>query len=139
VQASLQSTIARIRNRKLLANVLDLERLLAKLTLGTAGPRELLALGRSLALVPKLKEQRVSSMPARLRAICEALDEIPEVRDRILDRDRRGASGESGRRRNHSRRLPHRLDELRDISRNSRQYIAQIETAGARPHGHPVA
>ena len=41
---------------KLLDNVLDLERLLAKFTLGTAGPRELLALGRSLAVVPKLKE-----------------------------------------------------------------------------------
>ncbi len=49
VQAALQATIARAETRKLLANVLDLERLLAKLTLGTAGPRELLALGRSLA------------------------------------------------------------------------------------------
>ena len=57
VQATLEATIARSEMRKLLANVLDLERLLAKLTLGTAGPRELLALGRSLALVPKLKER----------------------------------------------------------------------------------
>ena len=57
VQAAMGATIARSETRKLLANVLDLERLLAKLTLGTAGPRELLALGRSLALIPKLKEQ----------------------------------------------------------------------------------
>ena len=35
--------------RKQLGGILDLERLLAKMTLGTAGPRELLALGRSLA------------------------------------------------------------------------------------------
>ena len=73
------------KSRKLLASVLDLERLLAKLTLGTAGPRELLALGRSLALVPKLKEQagrvRRRRGCARLPA---QLDEIPEVRDRIL-------------------------------------------------------
>ena len=54
VQEVLEATIARTEIRKLLTGVLDLERLLAKLTLGTAGPRELLALARSLALVPKL-------------------------------------------------------------------------------------
>ena len=54
----LKSTIARSEIRKLLAGVLDLERLLAKLTLGTAGPRELLALGRSLALVPEVETAR---------------------------------------------------------------------------------
>ncbi len=71
VQAALQATIARSETRKLLANILDLERLLAKLTLGTAGPRELLALGRSLALVPKLKEQAAGFDAARMRAIAE--------------------------------------------------------------------
>src|SRR5260370_35623982 len=48
VQEILQATIARSEIRKLLADGLDLERLLAKLTLGTAGPRGLRALGRCL-------------------------------------------------------------------------------------------
>ncbi len=56
-QEMAQATIARSEIRKLLAAVLDIERLLSKLTLGTAGPRELMALGRSLELVPKLKRQ----------------------------------------------------------------------------------
>ncbi len=127
VQAALGATIARSETRKLLAHVLDLERLLAKLTLGTAGPRELLALGRSLALVPKLKEQTAVFDAARLRAIASGLDEIPEVRDRILNAIAEEppanlADGGTIRSGYHAG-----LDELRDLSRNSRQYIAQIE------------
>ena len=127
VQAALEATIARSETRKLLANVLDLERLLAKLTLGTAGPRELLALGRSLELVPKLKEQTAVFNAARMQAIASGLDEIPEVRDRILNAIAEEppvnlADGGTIRSGYHAG-----LDELRDISRNSRQYIAQIE------------
>ena len=128
-QEMAQATIARSEIRKLLAAVLDIERLLSKLTLGTAGPRELMALGRSLELVPKLK--RLLSDNAGL-STCVArtagMDEVPEVRDRILQAIsdeppvnlidggtiRAGFNAE--------------LDELRDISRNSKQYIAQIET-----------
>jgi DNA mismatch repair protein MutS len=127
VQATLGATIGRSETRKLLANVLDLERLLAKLTLGTAGPRELLALGRSLSVVPKLKEQMAVFDAERLRAIAAGLDEIPEVRDRILtaiaeEPPANLADGGTIRSGYHAG-----LDELRDLSRNSRQYIAQIE------------
>ncbi len=128
VQEVLNSTIARAEIRKLLAAVLDLERLLGKLSLGTAGPRELLALARSLALVPKLKQQAGALESARVRAIWGALDEIPEVRDRILsaiaeEPPAHLADGGTIRAGYHAE-----LDELRDISRNSRQYIADIET-----------
>jgi DNA mismatch repair protein MutS len=127
VQETLQATIARSEIRKLLGQVLDLERLLAKLTLGTAGPRELLALGRSLALVPRIKEQISSFTKARLCQISSGLDEIPELRDRILNAIAEEppanlADGGTIRPGYHVE-----LDELRDISRNSRQYIAQIE------------
>src|SRR5581483_5482532 len=128
VEAALSATIARSETRKLLANVLDLERLLANLTLGTAGPRELLALGRSLAVVPKLKEQAgLFESAARFQAIAKSLDEIPELRDRILTAISEEppvnlADGGTIRAGYHAG-----LDELRDLSRNSRQYIAQIE------------
>jgi DNA mismatch repair protein MutS len=128
VEEAFASTIARTEIRKLLAGVLDLERLLAKLTLGTAGPRELLALARSLAMVPKLKQQAESFKAARLAAIRASLDEIPEVRDHILtaiaeEPPANLADGGTIRAGFHAE-----LDDLRDISRNSRQYIAQIET-----------
>jgi len=127
VQATLGATIARSETRKLLAHVLDLERLLAKLTLGTAGPRELLALGRSLALVPKLREQVAAFDAERVREIAALLDDIPELRDRILNAIAEEppanlADGGTIRPGYHAA-----LDELRDLSRNSRQYIAEIE------------
>ena len=127
VQETLQATIARSEVRKLLAQVLDLERLLAKLTLGTAGPRELLALGRSLALVPRIKEHISTFEKARLRHISSELDEIPGLRERILtaiaeEPPANLADGGTIRPGYHAE-----LDELRDISRNSRQYIVQIE------------
>src|SRR5271165_5788473 len=75
VTETLQSTIARSEIRKLLSEMLDLERLLAKLTLGTATPRELLALGRSLALIPKLHQHTSTFGSARLEQIHERLDE----------------------------------------------------------------
>jgi DNA mismatch repair protein MutS len=127
VQETLQATIARSEVHKLLAQVLDLERLLAKLTLGTAGPRELLALGRSLALVPRIKEHISAFEKARLRHISSELDEIPALRDRILtaiaeEPPANLADGGTIRPGYHAE-----LDDLRDISRNSRHYIAQIE------------
>ena len=127
VEELVQSTIVRAEIRKKLGSILDLERLLAKITLGTAGPREVLALGRSLAGIGPLRAQLAAAKCQRLREIEEHLDEVPEVRDRILN----GLSDEppvnivdGGTIRDG---VHAELDELRDISRNSKQYIAQIE------------
>jgi DNA mismatch repair protein MutS len=123
----LQQTILRAELRKRLAQILDLERLLAKVTLGSAGPRDLLALGRSLEKIPALKRSFDTQQAARLHAIHERLDELPDVANLILEAIadepplaitdggtiRAGFNAE--------------LDELRDLSRNGRQYIAQIE------------
>jgi DNA mismatch repair protein MutS len=127
VQEALQSTIARAEIRAVLASMLDLERLLAKLTLGTAGPRELQALGKSLALIPKLKRQTSALKSPRLVTLHAELDEVAEVRDQILlaiadEPPVNLADGGAIRPGFHAE-----LDELRDIGRNSRQYIAQIE------------
>ncbi len=118
VQALLQDTILRTELRKVLGSILDLERLLAKVTLGTATPREMSALGNSLGKIPALN-----------RLVDEArFDEVADVRERILatiaddpplnltdgGTIRDGISAD--------------LDQLRDISRNSKQYIAAIET-----------
>ena len=62
-----------------LATILDLERLLSKLALATAGPRDLAALARSLAVVPSLKQHLTGTKSQNLD-----LDEIPEVRDPVL-------------------------------------------------------
>ena len=57
VEELLKATIPRAETGKLLANILDLERLLAKISLASAGPRDLAALAASLAIVPSLEDQ----------------------------------------------------------------------------------
>jgi len=123
----LQQTILRAELRRQLEGILDLERLLAKVTLGSAGPRDLLALGRSLDKIPALKHSFDTEQAARLRAIHERLDELPDVANLILEAIADeppfsiadGGAIRSG--------FNAELDELRDLSLNGRQYIAQIE------------
>src|SRR3954471_1539102 len=64
----LQQTILRAELRKQLQQILDLERLLAKVTLGSAGPRDVLALGRSIEKIPALKRCFDTQQATRLRS-----------------------------------------------------------------------
>jgi len=120
--------------RKALGNIQDLERLLARVTLATATPRDMLALGRSLAQLPL-----VSSLASRLEApaLRRETDLVAEVRDKILSaisEEPPVALADGGTIRDgfHAE-----LDELRDISRHSRQYIAAIETRERSRAGIP--
>ena len=112
-----KNTILRAEIRKVLERILDMERLLAKVTLGSVTPRELLALGRSLERLPELN-----------RLLGEArFDELSEIRTRVLEgiADEPPLSiADGGTIRS---RVNAELDELRDISKNSKGYIAAIE------------
>ncbi|MFB3776112.1 MAG: DNA mismatch repair protein MutS [Bryobacteraceae bacterium] len=129
VQEMLGAIIPRAEVRKALGEMQDLERLLAKVTMATAGPRELAALARSLGRIPALKkaiEPVRSSL--RMADVYARLDEVAEVRDRVLaaladEPPLNLADGGAIR-----DGFDAGLDQLRDISRNSRQYIAGIET-----------
>ncbi len=120
-------TILRSELAKDLGSILDLERLLSKISLASAGPRDVGALARSLAVVPSLKQRLAAVKSERLQNIDERLDEIAELRDRILTaladelpvNLADGGAIRDG--------FDGRLDELRDISRNSKTYLAQIE------------
>jgi len=127
VSELLQQTILRAELRKQLNGILDLERLLAKVTLGSAGPRDVLALGRSLEKIPAVKRCFDTQQAERLRSIHARLDDLEDVARLILDAIsddpplnlvdggtiRPGHNAE--------------LDELRDLSQNGKQYIAHIE------------
>ena len=110
-----------------LGSILDLERLLSKVSLSSAGPRDLAALARSLAVIPSLKQRLASFKAARLLDLAERLDEVAEVRDRVLaaladDPPVNLSDGGAIR-----AGLDPNLDELRGLSHNSRTYLAQIE------------
>ena len=121
------AAILRAELGKQLESILDLERLLAKISLASAGPRDVLALGRSLAVAPGLKQSLSGASCARLRELVNGLDEIAEVRDQVLAAIAEeppvnlndGGSIRTG--------FDARLDELRGLSHNSKTYLAQIE------------
>ncbi|MGO9239803.1 MAG: DNA mismatch repair protein MutS [Bryobacteraceae bacterium] len=127
VESLRAATIERAGLRAVLGRVHDLERLLARVTVGTANPRDLLALGRTLAQVPLLKPLLAAAPSANLQAALAALDDLAELRDCILSAIAAEppvtladggviAAGYSA-----------ALDELRHLSRNARQIIAAIE------------
>ncbi len=137
VEELLRNTILRGEIRKVLHEVLDLERLLARVTLGRANPRELLALGRSLGRIPEIKRQLGPAASSRLRELRERLDEIADVRDAIaagLSDDPPVNLTDGGVIRDgyHSE-----LDRLRGLRRNSRSFLAAIETRERERTGIP--
>ena len=127
VEANFQATISREELRKSLDGVLDLERLLSRITLESANPRDLLALAASLARLPGIKSALSHFSTLRLQQLSSLLDELQDVRSRIqtaivpeppLTLSDGGVIAPG---------FHAELDDLRNLSRNGKQYIAQIE------------
>lgn len=113
--------------RRAFSGILDLERLLARLSLDSAGPRDLRALASSLRRLPGLKVALDAMTAAGWRVIATHLDTLDDVTARIestlveeppLTLADGGAIA-SG--------VDTELDELKMISSTGRQAIAAIE------------
>lgn len=127
VQDLIASQITRDKLRSLLKEVSDLERLIGRISFGSASPRDLNAILRSLYQVPAIRENLAAMQSSLLEILSESADEVPEIcallvkaisddpPAKISDGDtiREGYSAE--------------LDELRSISRNAKQIIATLE------------
>ncbi len=125
--AELTETPFRDQIRFLLREIADLERLVGRLNLGTASPRDLLALKRSLDQVPRLK---IALSDARSLLIQVLTGNIHELQDvvgligRALTDDPPPNVAEGGVIRDG---FSSELDELRSISRDGKQIIAGFE------------
>ena len=107
----------------------DIERLVARAALGTAGPRDLVSLRQSIAAVPRVR-MLLERVPGAARtSLVAELDDLADVRD-ALDRTlideppavaRDGGVIRDG--------VDAELDELRGISRSGKQRIAEMEEA----------
>jgi DNA mismatch repair protein MutS len=127
VESQTKDLLARDQLRRSLDGILDLERLLSRVTLETANPRDVLALSASLRKLPALRSALTHFPADRLQTLHAAIDELADLRERI---DRTivseppislsdGGVIENG--------VDPQLDELRALSRNSKQFLAQIE------------
>ena len=126
-----RETILRAELRKQLAPVLDIERLLAKVMIGSAGPRDLLALGKSLDQTPLLADScRLASkaLSARLHQTFARLDPVAEASRPIINALADTPPLQVGDGMTIRPGYDAELDELRDLSQNGKQYIAHIET-----------
>ena len=61
VEVRVKDTVRREELRRALEGILDLERLLSRVTLETANPRDVLALAASLARIPKVRAALAAS------------------------------------------------------------------------------
>ena len=127
VEAMVRDLVAREELRRAIEGILDLERLLSRVTLEAANPRDLLALGASLARLPGVRSALARFEAARLRELHAECDELADVREGIaatVEDEPPLTLSDGGVIR---AGVDAALDELRDLSRNSKQYIAQIE------------
>jgi len=128
-------TVLREEIRNHLAGVLDLERLTSRVNLGLATPRDLLSLRHSLARIPLLRRFLANCSSPRLAALHAALDELADVRSRIehaIADDPPAQANEPGVIR---RGYNAELDELRELSQRSKQFIAAMEERERRRTG----
>jgi DNA mismatch repair protein MutS len=120
-------TVLREEIREALGGVLDLERLISKVTLGLAHPRDLLVLRASLQRVPLARNFLAHCHSRRLSALRNEMDDLADVAARIeqaIADDPPALESDSGviRRGFHAE-----LDELRLLGQRGRQFIASME------------
>ena len=113
--------------RRLLAGVYDLERMLAKISLDSAGPRDVATLGASLHCLPLLHQTLGGFPDGRWRELQQNLDRLEdlskEITTTLVEQPpltlHDGGVIAQGR---HAE-----LDELRTLSQSGRQSVAAIE------------
>ena len=115
--------------RRAMDGVLDLERLLGRVAMETAGPREVVSLGITLARLPGLRKAvaefaKDGGRWAEITAAFDALEDLQEMIARTLVEEPPVSLSDGGAVRTG---VDAELDELRDLSQSGRQRIAAIE------------
>ena len=126
--------------RRSMDGVLDLERLLGRVAMETAGPREVVALGSTIARLPNLRsaatalatqqpttdnqQPTTTDRWAELASAFDTLDDLHEIISRTLVDEPPVALSDGGAIREG---IDPELDELRGLSSSGRQRIAAIE------------
>jgi DNA mismatch repair protein MutS len=120
-------TIERGRLREALGSVQDLDRIMGRVTLGTAGPRDLAALAQSLRAIPAAADCLAECVAPLVRGELKDVDpplDVAEAIERVIVDDppaslRDGGAIRAG--------VDPELDELREVSHGGRTTIAAIE------------
>lgn len=127
VAAYLEHLVLSEEIRDTLKSVYDLERLVARVSFGTATARDLTALRRSLEMVPILKQLLSQLESEQVSNMIEQMDECADlsawIAESIVDEPPISVK-EGGIIRDGFHEL---LDQYRDVQANGKQWIAQLE------------
>ena len=119
----------RAKLRETLKTIHDIERLVARASLGIAGPRDLVALRQSIAAVPRVRMLLTELQAPLVRSLVAELDDLADLRDemdRTLVEEPPAVARDGGLVRDG---VDPELDDLRSISRSNKQHIAAMEDA----------
>lgn len=123
-----EKDVSRQRLRENMRQVKDIERLSARISLGIANARDLVALKSSLNLLPEIKSIISPLEHESFKRYLPELDELPEIKN-LLERAiednppitlKEGGLIKKG--------FDSTLDRLREISREGKRWIADLET-----------
>lgn len=127
VEGLFKHTITRSELDRELRKLHDIERLLARITLRSATPRDTYLLGVSLRRIPTLRMLAKVLPGKRIDSLLGTMDSLEDVADRIgrtLADEPPVALGDGG---VIADGFSDELDTLRDIQRNGRGFIAKLE------------
>jgi DNA mismatch repair protein MutS len=123
-----ENTMARAQTFIYLSNVIDLERVINRVAGNNAGPRELVALKRTLTLIPKMRETLENATNpdgiAWLKNELKPQPEIVELIEQSMLEEPTTPLGEGG---VIKPGFSEELDNLRSVSKNAKQFLANLE------------
>ena len=119
----------------LLADVADIERIVGRIATGRAGPRDMLALGKTLAQLPAIKARvtaRETELLARVEADIDLLGDVRDVLTRAIADDapltiRDGGIIKPG--------YDEEIDRLHNIGSSGAKWLAEFQAQEARRTG----
>jgi DNA mismatch repair protein MutS len=123
-----EKDVSRQRLRENMRQVKDIERLSARISLGIANARDLVALESSLNLLPEIKSIISPLEHESFKRYLPELDELPEIKDllaRAIEDNPPITLKEGGL---IKKGFDSTLDRLREISREGKRWIADLET-----------
>ncbi len=121
-----QKVIPREEMRDIMQGIYDLERLISRVSCGSANPRDVIALKISLKKIPLIKERLQSCQSQLLKQVqgMDSLEEIAQLLEKSLREDapilvREGGIIKPG--------YNSELDQLYSLAKNSKKYLQQLE------------
>ena len=124
--AELQSSLLRMeRLGKLLDSIQDLERLLSRVTLGTANPRDLAALKTSVRILPRLAPLLEQYDSRLLEPLQDTLPDVAETLETSLAQNPPVSLTEGG---IIAPGFHAELDQLREIAHSGKSFLASLES-----------